>query len=186
MKKSSLLLVGCVFALCLFHQNVVAQCFPDGNDVAPASFCPATIPVPACAPPLPAAAACPIDDLTFTTSALAAPLTWTCPVGCPACPGAPFDVARGSIDCLRASHNAVPDTCVDGDAVACPGGLAAPPFASPLVAAIPPVGSAYWYLVRVSPPLCGGSSWNSSGVVQCTDYDPVCPACMGCPPGCPP
>src|SRR6266446_5098843 len=177
--RLNLILVCCVFVFSLFHQDAFAQCAPDPNDIPPASVCPAVIPIPPCAPPLPPAAACPIDDLTFTPLGA---LSWSCPVGCPACPAPPYDVARGSLDCLRASHNPVPSTCVDGIPAACPGGLAVPPFTSPDIAATPPVGSGYWYSVRVTPGFCGGTTWNSTGVKQCTSYDPLCFACMGCPP----
>ena len=197
MRKShriGLLLVTGVFALCLFHQDAVAQCAGDPNDIAPASVCPAAIPVPVGPAPLPPAAACPINDLTFTTYLAGADLDWTCPAGCLACPSPGYDVVRGSVNCLRASHNLVSDTCVDGIPAACPGGIAAPPFGSLDIDANPPIivvgterlASAYWYLVRVNPPLCGGSTWNSIGMRQLSDYDPTCPACMGCPPGCPP
>src|SRR5437773_2333326 len=80
-----------------------AQCFPDTNGAG--GICPAAIPPAACAPPVPPPPFCPVDTLKFTS---AIDLSWAAPAGCLA----PFDLARGDLDCLVASQNPLPATCV--------------------------------------------------------------------------
>src|SRR6266850_981759 len=153
-----------VYMLTLFPQYALAQCAPDPNGAG--AICPAAGPVPVCAPPLPPAAVCPMDTLVFSNQTT---LSWVGPVGC-----APvFDLVRGDLDCLRSSHAAVPTTCPVGFTSAGASCLLGPP--PDVDADIPAIGEGYWYLVRVDPVFCGATTWNSTGVAQCTDYDPVCP-----------
>jgi hypothetical protein len=161
----------CAYLFMSLPQDTLAQCFPDPNGAG--ALCPATIPVPVCAPPLPPPALCPINTLGFTDQVT---IDWVGPLGC-----APvFDLVRGDVDCLRSSHAPVPATCVVAATSAGPSCLL--PAAPVIEAAIPAFGEGYWYSVRVNPAFCGATTWNSTGVAQCTSYDPICFAIMGCPP----
>jgi hypothetical protein len=123
----------------------------------------------ACNLALPAAATCPISDLTFGSDTA---FSWTAPAGCPL--PALYDSIRGDISCLRRacrqSVASVPPACagcvlLEDDDV----------DTTTVDAGVPALGQAYWYHARVD-----GGTWREGvGPASCIDRDALFAG--GCP-----